>query len=635
MKNTRFTTFCLLGALLAWSCDKEPITPDPEPEPDAPTIELSQTEISAPVEGGEYIIDYTVTNPVEDASVEFTEVPEWIAADASADNAIKVTISGNDASSSREGVIKGKYESAEFQISVVQEGNPAFEMEFYDIQESSLKFKVTPLDEKMTYLCIHSEAFKMEGVDDETYLDGVISTLDATAKQHGMTLKSYISSLLHSGVQEDLSIEKLVPGIDYVVSCAGYDNNEECFITPLNRFDVKTKEIERIDVTFELSADVRGPVADLKAIPSDAEQNYMSGSAMGAGSANPEEILVAYQKEVYTLIETVAFYYPELSRAEIVTGLSYKGEQTIGFELATNQDYNLFVVCVDDYGYLNTMPQLCHITTGAVEPSDNVITVDVVEVYDYTAKAEVHTTNDDPYIVGYTAAKYFQPGMTDEEIIADLFSGRFTLPTNTRRGDSSLEMMGLDPNSEWFVFSYGYESDEVTTEVKLTRFNTTDIIYGDVSLTLEFDKYYDGDALLAEYPDEFSGMDIAGKAVIPVTAETTGDVGVYYYKIVGYDASVLEDRTINLTLKSESYSSPHAYLVAEYDKVHSILGNAFDKEGWPGKLFRAQGLTFTKDGVSPVSEFTPFPGPAAVMSAPEKKMPIDKTTESLMATLRQ
>lgn len=635
MKNTRFATFCLFGALLTWSCDKEPITPEPEPEPDAPTIELSQTEIAAPADGGEYIIDYTLTNPVEGAAVQFTEVPEWIAAEASGDAAtIKVTVSGNDASSSREGVVKGKYESAEFQISVVQEGNPAFDVEFTDITESTMTFTVRPLDENITWLCFHTEAFKLDGVDDEAYLDSVIASFEAAARQYGMSLKQYIAAFLQKGAKEDIAIEKLVPCIDYIISCAGYDNEKGEFTTPLNKFPSRTKDIERIDVTFELSADVRGPVADLKVVPSDLEQYYMSGSAKGAGSVNPEEILVAYQKEVYTLIELVAFYYPQLSIAEIVAGLSYKGEQTIGFELETNQDYNLFVVCVDDKGYLNTLPQLCPITTGAVEPSDNVITVDVVEIYDYTAKAEIHTTNDDPYIVGYTAAKYFQPGMTDEEIIADLFSGRFTLPKNTRRGDSSLEMMGLDPNSEWFVFSYGYESDEVTTEVKLTRFNTTDIIYGDVSLNLEFDNYYDGDALLAEYPDVFSGMDIAGKVVIPVTAETTGDVGVYYYKILGYDASVLEDRTINLTLKVESYSSPHAYLVAKYDSVHSIVGNAFDKEGWPGKLFRAQGLTFTKDGVSPVSEFTPFPGPAAVMSAPEKKMPIDKTTESLMATLK-
>lgn len=628
--------------MLAHSCTKDQIIP--EPEPDAPDIVLSLEKIEAPAEGGEYTVNYTLKNPVEGETLQISEVPEWMSADRNTESSILITVSENKETSIREADIKISYESVEVTLYVTQDGVPYFDVEFTDIKESHITYNATPADDDMTYISFYSEALYY--VDDDSYLKTMTDSFKETAKWLGISLKEYMKQILRTGVQENITLKNLVPGIDYIISFIGYDNAAGEFTTPLYNFRTKTNSIDYVNVNLELEITMKGTIVDLKVTPSDPEQYYMTSSAQVNGDVNPEELLISYQGYIYSAIEEMQRLYPGSTVKEIMEFLSDKGEKTIGFEkLVSNTRYVLFSVCVDENtGYIVSMPQTAEVTTGDVKPSDNEFLVDFIEINDYNAKANILTINDDPYKVGYVSADYFV-GMTEEEIAEDLLSGRFTLPRNTKRGNYLLDMVGLSPESDWYIFIYGWVegAGQRTTDVSLTKFTTLAPQLADCSLELECDKYFDGDALLEAYPGMFDGLDIAGKVVFPVKATPTGDYDKFYYMLRDYDTKDLfTDRELNLLLPKPDYgiSEPTTYFVCTYEIPYgepsrSLIGNAFDKDGKPGRITRIEGIVFTKEGASPVSEFVPFDTGTKTITSFKEKMPIDRSHESLMATLKK
>lgn len=627
---------------LAHSCVKDQF---PDPDPEDPEFVLSQTKIDVPSEGGEYKIAYTLNNPVEGEVIQLSEVPEWLYADTSTDNSISIVVSGNSQAYLREAQIKVCYASIEQTLSVTQEGIPFFNMLITEVNESDIIYDVIPADEEMTYLSFCTESLYY--IDDESYMNAMTNLFKSSAQSLGISLKEYMKQLLRTGMQQGVVLDALVPGTDYIIGFVGYDNEANEYVTPLNVFEAETKSIDYVDVTLELSETIKATIVDMKVTPSDSEQYYMTGSAQINGDVNIEELMIVFQKNIYGTIEALQDLYPGTTVQEAMEWISYKGENTIGFErLAAKTEYVLFAVCVDvSTGYINSIPQTVEVTTGSVQPSDNEFLVDFIEINDYTAKANILTTNNDPYKVGYVSGDYFV-GMTEDEIVEDLLSGRFTLPRTTKRGNYVLDMGPLTPDTDWYVFVYGWAEGvgERTTDVLLIKFRTLVPQLADCSLSLECGKYFDGDALLEAYPGMFEGLglDISGKVVFPVKAIPSGNYDKYYYTLFDFDTSeMFSDRELNILLPKPDYgiSAPTTYFVCTYEIPYdepsrSLIGNAFDKDGKPGEITRIEGIVFTKDGVSPVSEFVPFDTATKVKGSIKDKIPFDRTDESLMATLK-
>lgn len=628
--------------MLAHSCTKNQIIP--EPEPDAPNIVLSLEKIEAPAEGGEYTVNYTLKNPVEGETLQISEVPEWMSADRNTESSISITVSENKETSIREADIKISYESVEVTLYVTQDGVPYFDVEFTDIKESHITYNATPADEDMTYISFYTEVLYY--INDEIYLKTMIDSFKESAKQWGIPLKDYMDQLIRTGQQDNITLNNLVPGINYFINYIGYDNKTGEFTTPLYKFATKTKSIEYVNETLQLNAEINGSFVDLHVIPSDTELYYITHSFKTNDIINPEELLILYQLEIYDKIKYYQSISPGLSVEDIIEFISNKGEKTIGFEnFKVNSKYGIAVFYVDTKtGYITMFPQTIEITTEDFKKSDNTFKVELIEITDNSAMANVITSNNDPYKLGYISGDYF-PGMTEEEIAEELLSGRFTLPIDTKRGNYLLDMIWLTPNTDWYIFAYGWAEGEgkCTTEVFLTKFTTRAPQLADCSLELECDKYFDGDALLEAYPGMFDGLDIAGKVVFPVKATPTGDYDAFYYMLLDYDTrDRFSDSSLNSRLTKPEYgiSEPTTYFICTYEIPYgelsrSLIGNSFDKDGKPGTITRIEGIVFTKEGASPASEFVPFDAGTKTITSFKEKMPIDRSHESLMATLKK
>lgn len=614
---------------LAWACQKEPVSSG------EPTVTLSSETLNVPAAGGEYKIGYQITNPVQDAEIVLSDIPSWMSADVVSDDEICVVVAGCDDTEPRTAEINGSYADVTFKITIVQDAaSSMFGVSVDQALESSLSVTVTPIDSELTYLCLCVEKTRFEayGSEDE-YLSNVMENIRAEAEMKGDVFKEYLKSISHSGVQEGITFSRLVPNRTYLINCIGVDPANEKFVTNLYKFDVKTKEIPMADVVFDLEPKtISNTLIDLHVSPSDGEIYYLNGSVSGQETVDPEDVIVPFQEAVYSYFDMVSMM--GWSTEETVKTLCYKGEQVIENALVENTVYHLFVAAIDMNGYVNSIPQMVKVTTGEFEMSDNVITIEMYEVLDYSATYVLHPSNDDPFASTIGNAEWFA-GMSEEEIEEELFSGKYSWPQYPRRGKDTVTMELLDPETEYYVFAYGYDgaSDRRTTKLFMKKFKTSAPIYGEASFDMVYDKYFDGDALLEQYPDLFAGYDVAGKAVLPATVELSGDVDKYYYCLFSYDTSDIIDRTLDATLKREGKSDPTVYFVISYDKVHSIAGNAFDKDGWPGKTFRDDGFILTKDGASDVAEFTPFASGTSLSRASEMQMLIDKTSESLMVSL--
>lgn len=615
MKRNLIYYLCLtaIGMMSFSSCQEEPeVTPAPEPE-----LEVTEDLLEVPFEGGEYRIGYTISNPQEGVSLQFNETPDWITATTENGNTIVITVSPNESGEGRVADISGYYDECTFEIQVAQSRKPDFEIKVNDVTESTFSVTATPRDENLQYLFLYQELNEFNSYGgDEGYLEAALTYYNAVASKNGMTLNEYLDFILKKGESVN-ETENLVPGRTYIAGCVGYDYDNCCFSTGLNKIEINTVAVELDEMSFEYDVKVNGPVIDLNVVPSDTERYYYVGVAQNTDEIPPaDEVVTQFQTQIYAKLKVITKYgYPV---EEAVKMTAYHGEKDIDWELAENTKYYAFAVGVDMRGYINTTPVFAEINTTDVQPSDNVITVELLEVLKDHVTARTIVTNDDPYIVGGIAAEKFK-GMTDEEILEELFSGKYNLPQSDR-GPIEFELTRLKPGTEYLIFAFGYAAGKVTTDkIYKTEFTTPSDELGEASLELEYDKYFDGDELLEQYPEIFSDMEISGCAVLPIKAKPVGDVKEFYYMVMAGKGDVMSDDLVNKTLLKSGVTDDTYYAVIKYDKIHVIFGNAYDSKGRAGKVLR-ENITATKDGASPASEFTPFQektAAAKAINAPE------------------
>lgn len=109
--------------------------------------------------------------------------------------------------------------------------------------------------------------------------------------------------------------------------------------------------------------------------------------------------------------------------------------------------------------------------TGDVPPSDNVITLDVLEVNCDRVSFRVDTTNEDQYAVYVLPAEEVE-GKSDEEIVA-LFNTSDDVTLYLQFGDYAATRVGLEQESDYYVLAYGYKWGMATTEIHKEKFRTT------------------------------------------------------------------------------------------------------------------------------------------------------------------
>lgn len=93
-----------------------------------------------------------------------------------------------------------------------------------------------------------------------------------------------------------------------------------------------------------------------------------------------------------------AMGYPDPYKAYLQL-MAKKGDQVITSELTADTDHVVYAISISDECLFNGKPEIQEFHTNDVIFSENVITLDIVNVETRIIDVKVTTTNDDPYVL--------------------------------------------------------------------------------------------------------------------------------------------------------------------------------------------------------------------------------------------
>lgn len=438
---------------------------------------VTQGDILAPYTGGEYSYEYSLVNPPEGGTlkVSLPDTADWISGiDTRTEGIVRFSISTNYNSWQRYTVMTISYAQMTLSFSVVQEAYEIssseipFTITVRDITSSSAKAEIVPTDENMTYVALNSPKTYVDGFDsDDDLFAAIIEHYRTQGESVGMTLEELFtqSGNLVSGptVKEMVYLPSDMEQYVYAVGCSLSGQR----LSSIVKQPFSTLAVDKTDRDFRIWYDINGPDVTMWAepVPADDTEWYFfdlfSKEEMEAAGMTSEQILQSFIDQNISLGLAVGVT-PDV----ILEQLLSVGRDSYFYYLDAETDYIGAACGVDADGKVNSEPVEEPFTTGKVQPSDNILSVQIGQVNLNWVEVSVTTTNSDPYVVIVTPASEYE-GMSDGQIM-DVLLER-DLNSLVLNGDYKGNITGLTSETEYYLFAFGYRSGQATTEpVKLT-----------------------------------------------------------------------------------------------------------------------------------------------------------------------
>ena len=143
----------ILGSSLFAGCNNDdPVTPDAQPE-----IVFAKESLDVPAEGGPFQIEYTIENPVANATLSAKCNDSWITdIDTKTSGVISFNVTKNETAEKREAIIEVSYADIQpapsFTAKQAARPEEAFTITISDITTKTFRTTVRPGDQEMYYL---------------------------------------------------------------------------------------------------------------------------------------------------------------------------------------------------------------------------------------------------------------------------------------------------------------------------------------------------------------------------------------------------------------------------------------------------------------------------------------------------
>lgn len=547
--------------------------------------------------GGDYVLQYNDAGM--SGELKYSTDAQWLQLSDIGQGKLGLRADTNYAYQNRTGYIVIRMNDSSSRMKISQEPYVDFDIKIEQCTETSVVYSVYPTDSGMGYISLIMSKENVDSFSSEN--EFFVSEMDyyyMMAQYYGLSVEDYLSRLLIYG--DIISQEQgfLDAGTDYYVLAYGM-TAKGSRLTGLSRRPFTTSSTEELEMSFDISYQVDGPDVMVSVKPDDKSQNYVFNVI--EHGLSEEDIKEVFQNFVEEQIYSVAATYG-VSTAEAVDMISFSGDMSNSYSLNANTVYDGFAIAINHSGILCSDLTVKDFTTGDVEESDNIISVEVSGTGSRNAYLNVSVTNDDQYVLGVDLASNYE-GMSDQEILEKLTEGGYNLSSLCRSGAFEGEIAGLSPDTEYIVFAFGYYGGVATTGIATARFRTSSSVLADVSIECIIGDYYDGTELAALDP-EYAGY--VGYAVIPISVKENGNVSKYYYQFSKgdyTDPSVWSDDEAVESLLEYGVSAPRIFSLP-FDSDFTLFSFAVDDNGNFGPLTRKL-YRFERSGVSPAEEFNP------------------------------
>ncbi|MBP3548248.1 MAG: hypothetical protein J6J64_06200 [Alistipes sp.] len=243
-------------------------------------------------------------------------------------------------------------------------------------------------------------------------------------------------------------------------------------------------------------------------------------------------------------------------------------------------------------------PKDCTFETLCVPGADNVwleiIPSDKGHHYFYEIYPADYTEEDAKSFIRYVISEDY------EGSVAAFSSWRLY------QGDLTTTEEGLTPTTDYKlgIIIMDYDTGEFLSDMYFSEvFTTTEMTYADVSITVNWDKYYDANELCDAGYTQFNSS--KGNCIVPISLDIVGDYSEYYFAFFNRDLTdevLYPDDIFYQELQNNGFSQKNIIIDLPYDQEMTATAVVYDLGYKPGKIFRKV-VTFTKEGASPASEF--------------------------------
>ena len=354
---------------------------------------------------------------------------------------------------------------------------PSFRFEILAKDKTSVSFRVTPQAKRMPYvLMIVDKATFDEFESKEAYVADDLAWFEQSAAALGFELREYLSSILITGIREDVS-GGLTPNTSYYLY-AYHLSDTGVVGSDLEYVEFTTESLGESDGTFEVSVDDIGyNEATVYVSPSSKSDKYFINVFSDAELARYGEGNEAYRNHLIDLRE----YYLDLGATteQMIANLCFAGDKSLRVtDLTHGTKYNAYAIGVDDDFFPNTEPFIVEFTTKVAQVSDLTFEVDITAVYYDHAEGFVTPSNDtETYLCSIQYADALTWYDSDEEfmeeLIDDLDRWYGGVETALRVGVTDLSTLGgLAPEGDYVVVCFGY-NETPTTKLFTFPFSTT------------------------------------------------------------------------------------------------------------------------------------------------------------------
>lgn len=476
MKKILYLT-AAMAALFMTACNEEPVGPEENPE--APVIQLADTDITIEAEGGDARIAYQVSNAAEGVSLKAETNAAWIENLTVKARVIEFTAGKNDSGELRTAEINVTYEGAEAaKISVSQEQwNAPITLTVHETDATSVTFTVETADQNMTWIgqIVGKEWYETYD-GEQAVFEADLAYFSSEASYFGISLKEYLAGIMIKGTKENLKYKGLDPLSEYVLYVYGISAEGER-TTALYTAPIVTTEPYAGPITFTFDIKEKDAIMDVTVTPShdgvDYYWNMTTPEALAEYDADPQK---AVGKWLETRVNELLGYGDYVDREEFFNDNTTKNQSNSTYEGIVHTDYIFYAFKWDKECKVIGDVAFCEHTTGDVNPSTNQITVEVSDITQSSFHVETKTTNDDPYfLIAEPVSEMAGINLEDDDAVFHYFYdwlGTFFIWDYISNGNMGGNFLELKPDTEYNIVTFGYMSGALTTPVQIQTVKT-------------------------------------------------------------------------------------------------------------------------------------------------------------------
>lgn len=448
---------------LAYGCTKDDVLKS--------RIICDESVITVSAEGGECIVSFSVENPASGYKLYALCDDSWLKVQSVSqeEGEIIIVCQPNDLETVRETSLNIYYGSALSSVSVMQlaesfSGDFTFNQEY--VTDWNVKYSISYVNPNTSYLYGIEKKENYERFSDDSYFfDYIMEEARKSAVAEGKDLDEVLSSMISSGNTE-CYYDSLLPDTDYIVYSFPIDMHNE-LMGDMGRQSFSTGD----PITFELDFDIHGPVVKINTVPSYDNRAYYS-SALTVDECEGDESNV--ENAIMKLLNQEISYfawYSGYTIAEYVDLITETTSSTKRVELYEATDYFGLALCLDTTGKLASEVAVEQFKTGIVEPSDNVITINISNISSTGADWAVTVTDEEDTYLFFVDESANWSGKTDKDIMDEVSAIAPTMYYG-RYGNSNGQIVDLKPGTEHIAFAFGCVAGKITTGLTKVYFNT-------------------------------------------------------------------------------------------------------------------------------------------------------------------